>query len=80
VPDHFKLMPSDHLEDLQAQAEYARQRYQLYRAKAYGLRPTSTVRMRELERAWEQAEARLRAAKAEERGGLSGDDGAAGPG
>jgi hypothetical protein len=74
-----KLMPSDYLDDLQAQAEYARQRYQLYKAKAYGPRPTSPVRMRELERAWEQAQARLRAAQAQERGGPGGDDGAPGP-
>ena len=60
-------MPSDHIDDLRAQAEYARQRFQLYKAKAYGQRPTSPVRMRELERTWQQAETRLRAAEAEER-------------
>ena len=43
-------MSSDHIDDLRAQAEYARQRFQLYKAKAYGQRPTSPVRMRELER------------------------------
>jgi hypothetical protein len=63
-----RLLTSDHLNDLQAQAEYARQRYELYKAKSYGPRPTSSVRMRELERAWEQAQARLRAAQAQERG------------
>jgi hypothetical protein len=56
---------SDHLDDLRAEAEYARQRFQLYKAKAYGPRPTRPARMRELERAWEQAQARLRAAEAE---------------
>ncbi len=61
---------SDHIDDLRAQAEYSRQRFQLYKAKAYGQRPTSPVRMRELERTWEQAEARLRAAEAEERESL----------
>jgi len=60
-------MSSDHIDDLRAQAEYARQRCQLYRAKAYGQRPTSPVRLRELERTWEQAQTRLRAAEAEER-------------
>ena len=58
-------MSSDHLDDLRAEAEYARQRFQLYKAKAYGPRPTRPARMRELERAWEQAQARLRAAEAE---------------
>jgi hypothetical protein len=57
-----------HLDDLRAQAQYARQRYELYKARAYGQRPTSDTRMRELQRAAEQAEARLRAAEAEHRG------------
>ena len=60
-------MSTRHLDDLRAQAQYARQRYDLYKAKAYGQRPTSLARMRELERACEGAEARLRAAEAEER-------------
>ena len=41
-------------------------RYDLYKARAYGQRPTSEARMRELQRACEGAEARLRAAEAEE--------------
>jgi hypothetical protein len=53
------------LEDLRAQARYARQRYDLYKARAYGQRPTSDTRMRELQRACEQAAARLGAAEAE---------------
>jgi hypothetical protein len=61
-------MSTRHLEDLRAQALHARQRYDLYKARAYGQRPTSEARMRELQRACEQAEARLRAAEAE-RGG-----------
>jgi hypothetical protein len=60
-------MSTRHLDDLRVQAQYARQRYDLYKARAYGQRPTSPARMRELERAWEQAEARLHAAEAEER-------------
>ena len=59
-------MSVEHLDDLRAQARYARERYQLYKAKAYGQRATSPARLRELERACEQAEARLRAAEAEE--------------
>jgi len=59
-------MSVEHLDDLRAKAQYARERYQLYKAKAYGQRPTSPARLRELQRAYEQAEARLRAAEAEE--------------
>jgi hypothetical protein len=59
-------MPTDHLDDLRAQAQYARERYQLYKAKAYGQRPTSPDRLRELQRASERAEARLRFAEGEE--------------
>ena len=59
-------MSTDHLDELRANAKYARERYQLYKAKAYGQRPTSPERLRELQRAHEQAEARLRFAEAEE--------------
>ena len=55
------------LEDLRAQAQHARERYQLYKAKSYGSRPTSRARMSELQRIYEYAEARLHAAEAEER-------------
>ena len=50
------------LEDLRAEARYARERLHLYRAKAYGRRPTRPGRLRELEREAEGAEARLRRA------------------
>lgn len=60
-------MPIDHLDDLRTQARYARERYELYRAKSFGERPTSEERMRELQRACEKAEERLRFAEAEER-------------
>ena len=56
-------MPTDHLDDLRAKAKYARERYQLYKAKAYGQRPTSLARLRELQRAYEQSEQRLRFAR-----------------
>jgi hypothetical protein len=56
-----------HLDDLRAQAQHARQRYQLYKARVYGGRGTTPARLRELERADEQAQARLQAAEAEER-------------
>ena len=48
---------------LEAEARYARDRYALYRAKAYGPGETSDTRMRELARRSEQAEARLQAAR-----------------
>jgi hypothetical protein len=57
------------LEDLRAEAHYARERYDLYRAKAYGSRPTSPGRLSELERTALGAEARLERALARERSG-----------
>ena len=51
------------LEALRADARYHRERRDLYRARAYGSRPTSPQRLRELERACEQSEARLREAE-----------------
>lgn len=53
------------LEQLQALARHARQRHDLYKAKAYGPRPTSATRLRELAREADAAQARLRAAQAE---------------
>ncbi len=53
------------LEELQAQARFARERYDLYKARAYGPRLTSPARLRELERECERTEASLRFAKAE---------------
>jgi len=65
------------LDQLRAEAQYARERYRLYRAKSYGPRPTSSARMRELQRIYEYAEARLHAAEAEERGAGGGESPAA---
>jgi hypothetical protein len=56
---------SPSIEDLRAEARYARERYDLYRAKMYGLRPTTVSRLRELERMHEGADARLRRAQQE---------------
>jgi hypothetical protein len=53
------------IEELRAEARYARERYDLYRAKMYGLRPTTITRFRELERICRGAEARLRRAQEE---------------
>jgi hypothetical protein len=54
----------DPLDQLIAEARYHRQRYDLYRAKMYGPKPTSESRLRELRRSCESAEARLAAARA----------------
>ena len=48
------------IDELRAEARHARDRYALYRAKAYGQRMTSATRLRELERAADSTEARLR--------------------
>lgn len=50
-------------EELAAEATYARERYDLYKARAYGPRMTSPARMRELERGVELADLRLRRAQ-----------------
>jgi hypothetical protein len=56
---------SPRIEDVQAEARYHRGRYDLYRAKMYGPRLTTMGRLRELERAHQGAEARLRRAQQE---------------
>jgi hypothetical protein len=53
------------LEDLRAEARYRRERYDLYKAKMYGGRPTSSAHLRELERAYDDAKARLHWAEQE---------------
>ncbi len=53
------------LEELTAEAKFAAERYRLYRAKAYGPRLTSPGRLRELKRAHDLAETRLRRAQSE---------------
>jgi hypothetical protein len=54
------------IEELRAEARYARERYDLYRAKMYGLRPTTATRLNELKRIHEGAAARLRRAQQEQ--------------
>ena len=61
------MSASQRIEELRAEARYARERYDLYRAKMYGLRPTTLTRLRELERTREGADARLRRALEEDR-------------
>ncbi len=72
-------MPTNPLEDLRTQAQYARERYQLYKAKTYGPRPTSPARLRELQHTYEQAEERLSFAEAEEARVPKADQGPQGP-
>lgn len=50
------------IEELRAEARFARERYDLYRAKMYGSHPTSMRRLRELERMHQGADARLQRA------------------
>jgi hypothetical protein len=56
---------SPRIEELRAEARYHRERLDLYKAKMYGLRPTTMTRLRELERIHRGAEARLREAEQE---------------
>ena len=60
------MTSSRRIDELQVEARYRRERYDLYRAKAYGPRATSPARLRELERACQAAEARLRHAEQEQ--------------
>jgi hypothetical protein len=60
------MTSSRRIDELQVEARYHRERYDLYRAKAYGPRATSPARLRELERACQVAEARLRHAEQEQ--------------
>jgi hypothetical protein len=53
VPDSARI------DALRAEARYAREREQLYRARLLGPRPTSLGKLQELERAAQQAEERL---------------------
>ena len=54
-----EMTDTPHIADLRAEARHARERYDLYRAKSYGPRPTSLTRLRELERVHEAARERL---------------------
>ena len=58
-------MDPEEIERLRADARYHRERLDLYRARAYGPRATSPTRLRELERAHDGAEERLRHALSE---------------
>lgn len=51
------------LEALRADARYARERFELYRAKSYGMHATRPERLRELERRANETRERLRFAE-----------------
>jgi hypothetical protein len=51
------------IESLLAEARHARHRFDLYKAKMYGPRPATMARLREIERAYQGAVARLRRAQ-----------------
>ena len=59
--------------ELALKARYARERYDLYKAKTYGPTLTSFARLRELERARDAAEARLSRAQATLAAGTDSD-------
>ena len=59
------MMEAYRLKEIEAEARHAKQRYDLYRAKAYSDRPTDPAELRELERAAKAAAERLRHARAE---------------
>jgi hypothetical protein len=53
------------IDELKVDADYHRDRRDLYRAKMYGSRPASLVQLKELERACVLSESRLRRAEQE---------------
>ena len=61
--------PDDELAALRADARYARERFELYRAKGYSMRATSPERLRELERRATETLERLRFAERQARSG-----------
>jgi hypothetical protein len=60
------MADSPRLEDLLAEARHQRHRYDVYRTRMYGPQPTTMTRLRELERAYQDAETRLRRAQHEQ--------------
>jgi hypothetical protein len=63
------------LRELEAEARYARERYELYNARSYSSRLTSPARLRELERRSTLAQRLVDRAKADQKPLASQDDG-----
>ena len=59
-PSPRTAFPAPDLQELEAQARYHRDRLALYRARVFSAKPASAARLRELQRASEAADARLR--------------------
>lgn len=57
------MAETDELAALRADARYARERFELYRAKSYGMHATSAERLRELEHRANETLERLRFAE-----------------
>jgi hypothetical protein len=53
------------IDELRTEADYHRQRLDLYRAKLYGGRPLNAARLKDFQRASDEATARLKAALAD---------------
>jgi hypothetical protein len=69
------MSPDPRIDELRAEARHARERRDLYQAKMYGSRPTTAVRMRELERELAGAEDRLHLAQRQAAAAATPDDG-----
>jgi len=59
------MISARRIEEMRAEAHYHRERYDLYKAKAYSSPLTSLTRLRELERRHHGADSRLRSAQRE---------------
>lgn len=62
-----EMSPEPSIEELKAEARYHRDRFALYRARALTGKPTTQMRLRELERSADSAAARLERALARNR-------------
>jgi hypothetical protein len=59
------MISARRMEELEAEARYHRERYELYKAKTHSARPTSLVRLKELESRHQRAGFRLLSAQQE---------------
>jgi hypothetical protein len=69
------MVSHDHLDQLRMEARYNRNRRDLYRAKFHSRRPTSVVRLKELERICQLDESRIRRLERELGRRAAADDG-----
>jgi hypothetical protein len=71
-PSVVPTVDAESLDMLEAEARHHRARLDLYRARAYALKPTSATRLRELERTAALAESRVTQARGRASGDRSG--------